>query len=92
MGCLDGAETCELVGLLLHKLEPFMTKEHIGLYRDDGLAVLNLPGPQVDRIRKDMVRIFKESGLKVTIETNLKCTDFRFTLQPARRNIQTIQE
>ena len=48
-------------------------KEHIGFYRDDGLAVLNLPGPQVDRIRKDFVRIFKESGLKVTIETNLLC-------------------
>ena len=59
-------------------------KEHIGFYRDDGLAVLNSPGPQVDRIRKDIGRIFKESGLKVTIETNLLCTDFldiHFNLQ-----------
>ena len=85
MGCLDGAKTCELVGLfLLHKLEPFIMKEHIGLYRDDGLAVLNLPVPQVNRIRKDIGHIFKESGLKVTIETNLQCTDFlviHFNLQ-----------
>ena len=72
MGCLDGAESCELVGLfLLHKLEPIINKTHIGLYRDDGLAVLNSPGSEFDRVRKDIVRIFKEMGLRVTIKTNL---------------------
>lgn len=48
---------------------------HKGLYRDDGLAVLNLPGPQLDRVRKDIIRFFKEVGLRVTIETNLNCID-----------------
>ena len=72
MGCLDGAESCELVGLfLLHKLEPIISKTHIGLYRDDGLVVLNSPGSEFDRVRKDIVRIFKEVGLRVTIKTNL---------------------
>ena len=77
MDCLDGAESCELVGLfILHKLQPIIkTKTHRGLYRDDGLAVLNLPGPQLDRVRKDIIRFFKEVGLRVTIETNLNCID-----------------
>ena len=45
MGSLDSAEVCELVGLfLLSKLERFIPKDQIGLYRDDGLAVVELPG------------------------------------------------
>ena len=59
MGCLDGAESCWLVGLfLLHNLEQIINKTHIGLYRDDGLTVLNLPGLQLDR--KDIIRILKK--------------------------------
>ena len=52
-------------------------EENIGVYRDDGLAVLkNLSGPQTDRARKDLVRIFQENGLKITVETNLSRVDF----------------
>jgi len=44
MGSLDSADICKLVGLfILHKLEKLFQKELIGLYRDDGLAVTNLP-------------------------------------------------
>ena len=39
MGSHDGAEVCELVGLLiLDKLQSVFKNENIGLYRDDGLA------------------------------------------------------
>ena len=43
---------------LLHNLEQIINKTHIGLYRDDGLTVLNLPGLQLDR--KDIIRILKK--------------------------------
>ncbi len=54
MGCYDGAEICELVGTyIITKLNAVIDKEDIGLYRDDGLAIIrNLSGPEVDRKRK----------------------------------------
>ena len=41
MGSFDGAEICELVGLfILNHLGKRFGKENIGLYRDDGLAIV----------------------------------------------------
>jgi hypothetical protein len=41
MSSYDGAEICELVGLfILSKLEAKFGKNQVGLYRDDGLAIL----------------------------------------------------
>ena len=78
MGCYDGAEVCELVGLyLLNEIEKHIGKADIGLYRDDGLAMFpNLSGPQADRMRKDLIDIFKRNGLSITIDVNLKIVDF----------------
>ena len=78
MGSYDGAEVCELVGLyILNRLSEKYDKESTGLYRDDGLAVFsNINGPQADRIKKDIKRIFVELGLKIEIKTNLKIVDF----------------
>ena len=42
MGSFDGAEVCELVGLyLLNKIKPLLDSNNIGLYRDDGLAIVH---------------------------------------------------
>ena len=78
MGCYDGAEVCELVGLyMLMKLSAIIDKSQIGLYRDDGLSVVrNANGPKLDKMRKEIVKVFKSEGLKITIETNLTSTDF----------------
>ena len=78
MGCFDGAEICELVGIYnLHQLKSVMRKENAGLYRDDGLGILrNLSGPEVDRMRKRIIKIFKDCGLNITIKMNLKTVDF----------------
>ena len=78
MGSFDGAETCELVGLyILHMLSGTFNKENLGLYRDDGLAVLkNANGHQADRIRKETIQKFKSLGLNITIQTNLKIVNF----------------
>ena len=41
MGCFDGAELCELIGVyILHMLRTVMRKENTGLYRDDGPSIL----------------------------------------------------
>ena len=78
MGSMDGAETCELVGLfILNALGNKFGKENIGLYRDDGLACIkNLNGHQLDKLRKDITKIFKDMGLDITIQTNLKIVNF----------------
>ena len=78
MGSFDSAEICKLIGLVLLKLlSSKFSKDLIGLYRDDGLAALELSGPQSDHTQKDIIRIFKDCGLKVTVDTLLKPTDFQ---------------
>ena len=78
MGSYDGGEICELVGIyLLGKLSNIVDRNNIGLYRDDGLCVIeNANGPKLDRLRKDIIAIFHNEGLKITIDTNLTTTDF----------------
>ena len=76
IGSYDGAEACEIVGLfLLYKLtekENIFEKKYIGLFRDDGLSVMTGNGQQNDKRRKEVIRIFKEEGLSITWEVNLK--------------------
>ena len=77
MGAYDGAEVCELVGLyILHKMEGLINKDHLGLYRDDGLAVVDGSGPEIERLRKEVFKLFKSLGLQVTIDANITRTDF----------------
>ena len=78
LGCFDGAEVCELVGVfILHLLKTVMRKENVGLYRDDGLGILrNSSGPEIERKRKQIIQIFKTCGLNITVETNLKIVYF----------------
>ena len=78
MGSFDGAEICELVGLhLLDKLSSLIGRKNVGLYRDDGLAAINSSsGPVLDKMRKNIIALFKNEGLSITIETNLFETDF----------------
>ena len=49
-----GAEMCELTGTyLLHQLIDTISKEDLGVYRDDGLGTVNnLSGPEKERIKK----------------------------------------
>ena len=54
-----------------------LAKKNMGLYRDDGLACFHgIDGPTSDRIRMDIVSIFQEFNLKITIQTNLKAVNF----------------
>ena len=78
MGSYDGAEICELVGIyVLNTLENKYDKNSIGLYRDNGLAAFKTTsGSKADKIKKDVTKIFKETGLRITIQANLKVVNF----------------
>ena len=78
MGSYDGPEVCELVGIyVLNTLANKYDKNNIGLYRKNGLAAFkNTSGSKADKIKKDITRIFKESSLRITIQTNLKVVNF----------------
>ena len=54
MGSYDGGEIRELVGLfILNHLGKSFGKENIGLYRDDGLAIIkNKSARLADKTRK----------------------------------------
>ena len=54
-----------------------ISKENIGLYRYDGLGIFkNMSGPEVERNKKDLMRIFESTGLSITVKTNLKIPNF----------------
>ena len=69
---------CELPGLyLLNLLTNEFGKNNIGLYRDDGLPCFqNIPGPDLERIKKKICKIVKENGLNITVACNLAITNF----------------
>ena len=37
---------------------------------------MDLPGPEIDRLRKQIVEVFAEHHLKITVEVNVRSTDF----------------
>ena len=79
MGCYDGADVCKLVGIYIQsKLCKLMNKNDFGLYKDDGLGILRNTGPEADRKRKSITKIFKECGLSITREVDF--LDVRFNL------------
>ena len=52
-------------------------KKSIGLYRDDGLAILeNLPGPEIEQKRKDIIKMFKTADLNIIIQVGLHIVNF----------------
>ena len=48
----------------------------MGLYRDDSLGVFkNMSEPKVERKKKELVKIFNNNWLSITVKTNLKTVD-----------------
>ena len=84
MGSYDGAEVCELIGLyMLDKLtkgkNPIFPLMDVGLYRDDGLAVIRTRGRAgglLENVRKKVQQAFLEEGLEITCEKGMTSTDF----------------
>ena len=78
MSCFHRAEICELVKIYkLRQLKNVIRKENADLYRDDDLGILrDLSSPEVERIRRRKIKIFKHCGLNITIKIKLKTVDF----------------
>jgi hypothetical protein len=74
----DGAEICELVGLfILNHLSKKFGNKSIGLYKDDGLALIKSKSARLaDKTRKELHKIFKLFGLKITAKSNLCIVKF----------------
>ena len=78
MGSFDGVEICDLVGLyLLHHLAEKFGRKFVGLYRDDGLAIVQGKSARIaDNVRKELHEIFKAHGLRITAEINHHTVNF----------------
>jgi len=81
MGAFDGAECCEIVGLyLLDKMtsgdSPIFPKSNCGLYRDDGLAILEAGSTKAHQVKLKLEELYRKEGLKIKVKTNLITTDF----------------
>ena len=77
MGAYDSAKVCEMVGLYLKKIKDIIPQAFVGLYRDDGLAVVqNANSPNLNRIRKKLHKCFKEENLKIEVMINMSEVNF----------------
>ena len=78
MGAFDGAEICELVrSYMLNLISERCGKKETGLYRDDGLGVSkNQSGPQNERTKKFIQKTFKDKGLDIVIQCNMKIVNY----------------
>ena len=52
-------------------------KKDFGLYRDDGLGVVkSKSGPETEKIKKNIQKIFKENKLDIVIKCNMKLVNY----------------
>ena len=78
MGSHDGAEICELVSFfILSKLAENLGNENVGLYRDDGLALIKSTNRRdADSARKKLHDTFQQIGLKITAQVHYQTVKF----------------
>ena len=79
IGSYCGAEIAEMVGCFLLsqviKSTP-LSKEQVGLYRDDGLLITDGTARQGEILKKKLCEIFSQHGLGLEVKANRKCVDF----------------
>ena len=62
---------------MLNKLVNLFQDNSVGLYRDDGLDIVRgLSGPETERLRKNVIKTFKECGLNIKSKSKLKTVDY----------------
>ena len=69
---------CELVGsYIFQQLSQLFEHHSAGLYRDDGLAILkSLSVQKTERVKKEVIKVFKYCRLKTTIKSNFHIMNF----------------
>ena len=82
MGSFFGAEICDLIGLYaLNHLKSLYKNNEIGLYRDDGLAIIERKSNQtLENTKKKTIELFKEIGFKITIDIGATACNFLNTI------------
>ena len=62
-----------IFAFLLYKLSLKYNKNHIGLYRDDGLAIFkNISGPNSEKVKKDIQKLTKKNELDIVTQCNME--------------------
>ena len=51
-------------------------RSNIGLYRDDGLAAPNENPQEIEKIKKELCKIFRTNDLKITVKANTTMVNF----------------
>ena len=63
----------------MNKLSNTIVKDSVVLYRHDGLGVFgNLPGLQIEREKKNVIKVFKKYGLSKIVTRNIISIDFLY--------------
>ena len=71
MGEYDRVEVCEFIDIyMLYVIGKKYNSKNFGLYKDDRLAIFK------NTKNKKTIRIFKQKGLQIIIERNLKAIDY----------------
>ena len=86
MGCFDGPKMCELKWtFILNKLHNVFQNNTFSLYRDDVFTIIKcLSAPEIQRLKKNVVKTFKDCGINIKIDANLRTViylDVTFDLQ-----------
>ena len=79
MGSYSGAEVCEVVTCyLLHQVVEagLMSRQQVGGFRDDLLAVTRATPRQADVLKKKLCELFKKNGFGIEILVNRKHVDY----------------
>ena len=74
----DGVEVCNLSGIyMLYLIGKEYDSKRIWPHRDDGLATFkNLSEPALEKLKKHLQSLFKQKGLQIIIECNLKVVHY----------------
>ena len=75
MGTWDGAESTDLIGLLM-LWEMRNLHADIGIYRDDGLLAAECSPRNIEKLKQEICSIFNANGFKITIDANRKIVNF----------------
>ena len=61
----------------MNELSHIIDIDNIGLYLDDGLGIFeSLSGSQIERKKKNIIKVFKMCGLSIIVTTNITSVDF----------------
>ena len=85
---------CELVRtFILKKLKNVFQNNTFGLYRYDGLAVIKgLSVAEMETLKKNVVKTFKDCVVNITIEPNLHTVDYLHVAFHLQKDIFALQK